>query len=73
MNGQEHKVNLGEGGEALLVVDNPIIKFWKKADFSYDLSKCKEEYRALALKELTEIVKEKLRGREISIHFHFGY
>jgi hypothetical protein len=29
MNGQEHKIDFGEGGEAVLIVDNPVIKFWK--------------------------------------------
>lgn len=73
MNGQEHRVDLGEKGEILMIVENPVIKFWRKADVLIDLSKCADEYRRLALKELPIIAIEKLKGREFHLHIEFPH
>jgi hypothetical protein len=68
---QEHYLDLGKGGEAKLIIDDPLLKFWKRASFFYDLSKCKKGYISLALKDLTKLALGKLRKREVSIHIHF--
>ena len=51
----------------MVVVNNPIIKFWKGADVELDLSKCSEKYQSKALLFFGDILKKKIEKRHIVV------
>ncbi len=73
MSRQKHEVEFGNEGKACVIIDDPALKFWKRTEVFYDLSKCKREYKQRAFKEFSKIVGKKLGKRELHFHIHFGF
>lgn len=67
MKTQVHRVKFGKEEKAVLTVNNPVLKFWKKANVEWDLSKCSEKNQSKALSRFAKILEKKMEKRHFTI------